>query len=114
MNVLRAFAARAASEGIPADVTAPLAGMLRSWPVPAEGHPNAEVQSLNVDSRRIALTVSIDGDPGEFLATIRPPPGFVLEQPGIAANSERRARLALTFTRQNTPATGASSGDHTP
>jgi hypothetical protein len=99
LAMLRALAARAASEPAPADVTEPLAAVLRGWPSSTTDHPPAEVQSLSIDSRRIALTVSVDGDPGEFLAAIHAPTGYVMEQPGIGTTSEQKSRLALTFTR---------------
>lgn len=111
LNALRAFAARAATEPAPIDATGPLAAALRAWPPAAPGRPRADVQSLSVDSRRIALTVSVDGDPGEFLATLESPLGFVLEQPGIST-SDNKARLALTFTR--IPAAGESRGGAKP
>lgn len=111
LAALRAFAARAATEPVPLDAAAPLAALLRVWPTAGAGRRTEEVQSLAVDARRIALTVSVEGDPAEFLALVRAPEGFTLEQPGMVA-SDDRTRVALTFIR--TGSEGSTPGGPRP
>jgi hypothetical protein len=107
LAVLRALAEKAAAEPAPVDAAVTLAAVLRAWPAGGavggagggvDSGP-AEVQTLTVDSRRVALTVAVDGDPGAFLAGVRPPAGTTLEQPIIGTASGNKARVALTFTR---------------
>jgi hypothetical protein len=97
----------------PSDATLPLAALLEHWPVNppapansdapgvADGSWSCDVQSLTVNGESIALTLSIDGDAAAFLRELRPPAGWMLDEPrlsnvGRAAATSRRHKASGT------------------
>ncbi len=88
---LRARAGASALTGAPPDAALRLAGLLRAWPsVPSRP------QSLSVTPGAVMASVSLEGDPAEFLRALKPPPGWTLEEPRMNSASGI-TRVSLRF-----------------
>lgn len=86
--------------GKPADASLVLASVLAGWPaqVPCVTH------SIAVGENGANLSLAVEGDPTPFLEAIRPPPGWVLDEPRLnAADGKTRVSLRLRPEREASP-----------
>lgn len=76
---LRAVARAQQAQDRPADAALVLAEVLSGWPhqIPCVAH------SIAVGEGHASLSLSVDGDPSAFLGTLRPPPGWALDEPRL-------------------------------
>jgi len=65
-----------------APVAPTLAEMLEAWPA------GSSPSSVAIDGESILATALVTGDPGEFLAALRPPPGWRLLEPRLGSLGE--------------------------
>jgi hypothetical protein len=89
----------------PPDASLSLAAVLRAWPSIAPSKP----QSISVNPTAIAVSVSIEGDPGAFLRAFTPPAGWAMDEPRLNT-ADKVTRLAL----QLRPVGGAEGVGGTP
>jgi hypothetical protein len=77
-----------------------LADLLSRWP--ASSPPS----TLSVDPRAILATVLVEGDPGEFLAQLKAPAGWVVREPRLGTLAEG-TQITIVMERAGPPAGGA-------
>ena len=95
---LRAAAA-ARARATPTDAARLLAAVLDGWPRATA----ATVHSIAVDPQGATLALTLDGDPSEFLGALRPPPGWVQDEPRINS-TEVGTRVSLRLRpREDAP-----------
>ncbi len=84
-----------------ADAIPALLSVLRSWPTSASATP----QTLGVSGANggeATLSVSVEGDPAEFLRQLTPPDGWTLDEPRLnASGSVTRVVLTLRRAKEN-------------
>jgi hypothetical protein len=80
----------------PIDAAEALAAVLQGWPSSAPSAP----QSLAVTGDTAVVSVNVQGDPASFLAALRPPPGWRLDEPRLSA-SGGTTRLSQVMRRIN-------------
>jgi len=94
-RVGEARALEASRASAPRDVTADLASLLRLWPDTSD----ASVESVSFSDGRVLASVSLDSDPGAFLADFTLPPGWRLQEPRL--NSSRGlTRMSLELREE--------------
>lgn len=70
----------------PTDISGTLAAFLRSWPTNVRGaSAPPDVQSITINSTRLALSVLVEGDPSPFLDQLRAPEGWLLTEPRLTS-----------------------------
>ncbi len=90
-------AAQALIARVPKSPDAPvvLQECIRVWPTETV----ARIQTLTVAPESASIGVAIDGDPAPLLNKLKPPPGFILEEPRLNA-SGALTRIALVFRKR--------------
>jgi len=92
----QARAIEASRASAPRDITADLAALLRVWPDTSD----ATVETISFADGRVLASVSLDSDPGTFLAAFTPPPGWKLQEPRLnSARGLTRMSLELRETK---------------
>jgi hypothetical protein len=79
----------------PVDLSEIAAHLLRHWPVGTA--PAHEIQSISLNERRLTLSVMVEGDPSPLLAALKPPNGWILNEPRLF-NVGAATRLSLELT----------------
>ncbi len=85
--------------GAPADASLVLASILAGWPAQVP----CSAQSIAVNEAGATVSLGVVGDPTPFLEAIRPPPGWVLDEPRLNASGDT-TRVSLRLR----PMKGAS------
>lgn len=88
----------ASGSSAPGDATPVLAGLLQAWPNTSD----AFVESVSLTDGRIVASVSLPSDPGTFLASFEPPPGWRLEEPRLST-ARGLSRIALDLRPEVSP-----------
>jgi len=88
----RSLAQRRAAIERPRDAALDLAGTLSAWPSSA----SAQVHALTVNSAGVALSLSTEGDPTPFLASLKLPARWTLEEPRLNT-LQQTTRVSLTM-----------------
>jgi len=79
---------------IPGDASLTLASIIAHWPTEMA----AKTQSISATGDSASLSVTVPGDPTLFLAALKTPEGWRLEEPRLAA-TEKATRLTLELRR---------------
>jgi hypothetical protein len=77
------------------DAAVALAGLLASWPRQLE----CQTDSVNVGSSTMTLSLTVTKDARPFLSALKPPEGWILEEPRLTSSGEG-ARLNLVLRRK--------------
>lgn len=103
---LRTIAEAASRVVPPRDAAVTLAAVLTQWPNATTATP----QSISIADSLVTMTVAVEQDPSAFLANLRAPEGWQLEDPRLnAAGGTTRLSLTMVPTPTFTPTpTGAT------
>lgn len=77
----------------PPDASEALAALLAAWP----GDTTAKPQSISIGPDSASLAVLVTGDPSPFIAALKAPPGWIVDEPRLAAVDKSMTRLSITM-----------------
>lgn len=90
----------------PPDASEALAALLAAWP----SDPSAKPQSISIGPDAASIAVIVTGDPSPFVAALKAPPGWIVDEPRLAAVDKSLTRLSITM--RPLPRGGAVPGGH--
>lgn len=107
-KVMQSIADTTKRAKLPIDAAAGLESLLRVWPATIPAKPI----SVSVGTDGISLGVVVEGDPAPFLQALKPPDGFIFDEPRInAAGTATRLAIHARYTSgATTGVTGGSGG----
>ncbi len=111
----RASARASGALATPPDAGVTLAQLLAAWPADVPSKPQSivitpsGVRSLSSASvvQSVAVSVSVEGDPADFLRAFRTPAGWTMDEPRLNT-AGAITRLSLTLRPSSKPATSAA------